>query len=222
MKRRGLSVRDKMDTLNLSFELKEFTESLHQNITNHPESTVYSHGKRAWFGEVRPEVINQIDRQLRKRYGIDDNRMIACVYYPPEKSDTGKYEEKSLRIKENKENVLHRFMISTIHEVCDVSFGSAQSETFDMRPWVSYKVPDMIGGMLSYEFNNDKNLVIPAKKGFRQVRKVKSIDNRHIIVLDYLISERQYEELSQMLNPNKEEQEIDTEGIDDALSSLRN
>tara|TARA_R110000851_G_scaffold289755_3_gene443943 strand:- start:1 stop:684 length:684 start_codon:yes stop_codon:yes gene_type:complete len=222
-KRRGISVRDKMDTFNLSFELKEFLESISDNIVNNPESNVFSHGKRAWFGDVKPEVINQIDRQLRKRYGIENNKLITCVYYPPEKDDNGKVIEKSLSIKENKENVLHRFIISTIHEVCDVTFGVTHPEKFDMRPWVSYKVPEMIGGMLSYDFKNDKNLVIPAKKGFRQVRKMKALDNRHIIVMDYMVSEKEFRELSQLLEKKLEvDHQNNNECVNDAIELLRN
>lgn len=221
MKRKGISVRDKMDTFNLSFELKEFLESISDNLISNPESSVYSHGKRAWFGEVKPEVISQIDRILRKRYNIDDNKLVACVHYPPEKDENGKIIDKKLTIKENKENVLHRFIISTIHEVCDVTFGLTHPESFDMKPWVSYKVPEMIGGMLIYEFKNDKNLVIPAKKGFRQVRKMKALDNRHIIVLDYLVSKKQFEELSQLLNKTKPKTNGKDDNVEDALQSLR-
>ena len=220
MKRRGISVRDKMDTFNLSFDLKELVKRISDNIVENPESNVYSHGKRAWFGDTKPCIINQIDRQLRKRYNIDDNKLITCVYYPPEKDENGKMKEKNLTIKENNENVLHRFIISTIHEVCDVTFGMTHPETFDMRPWVSYKVPEMIGGMLCYDFKNDKNLVIPAKKGFRQVRKMKALDNRHIIVMDYMVSKKQFEELTQMLEKSQEKHKED-ESIDDALESLR-
>ena len=225
MKRRGISVRDKMDTFNLSFDLKEFAESISDNIINNPESNVYSHGKRAWFGDIKPSVINQIDRQLRKRYNITDNKLVTCVHYPPDKDDNGKYKEKKLIIKENKENVLHRFIISTIHEVCDVTFGMTHPETFDMKPWVSYKVPEMIGGMLVYEFKNDKNLVIPAKKGFRQVRKLKALDNRHIIVMDYMVSKKEFEELSRLLEKNTQTEETtivsDDETVDDAIESLK-
>jgi len=224
MKRKGISVRDKMDTFNLTFELKELLESVSDNLINHPESNVYSNGKRAWFGDIKPEVINQIDRQLRKRYSIDDNKLVTCLYYPPDKDDNGKPMEKTLSIKENKENVLHRFIISTIHEVCDVTFGMANPETFDIRPWVSYKVPEMIGGMLVYEFKNDKNLIIPARKGFRQVRKTKALDNRHIIVMDYLISKKQFEELSELLekcDPKSKDTTVEDENIDDALESLK-
>ena len=223
MKRRGISVRNKMDTFNLSFDLKELQESIDKNIINNPESSVFSHGKRAWFKDIKPEVIDQIDSQLRKRYVIgEDSKMIVCVHYPPEKD----CKEKKLIIKENKENVLHRFIISSIQETCDITFGAASSETFEMRPWVSYKIPEMIGGMLSYEFKNDKNLVIPAKKGFRQVRKTKALENRYIIVLDYLISKNQYQELVSMLkdpsgDKNKEPDFSDDENIDDALDNLR-
>ena len=223
MKRRGISVRDKMETLSLSFDQKELLESISDNIINNPESNVYSNGKRAWFKETKPRVINQIDSQLRKRYSIgEDNRSIACVYYPPEKDDNGKIKEKKLTIKENKENVLHRFLISTVHEVCDVTFGMTSSETFDMKSWVSYKVPDMIGGMLVYEFKNDRNLVIPAKKGFRQVRKTKALDTRHIIVLDYLISKKQFEDLTSLIsNTNKTKEGASDQNVEDALESLK-
>ena len=223
MKRRGISVRDKMETFSLSFDQKEFLESISENIVSNPESNVFSNGKRAWFNDVKPTVINQIDSQLRKRYSIDSqNRMIACVHYPPDRDDSGKILQKKLTIKENKENVLHRFLISTIHDVCDVTFGMTVPETFEMRPWVSYKVPDMIGGMLIYEFKNDKNLVIPAKKGFRQVRKSKALDSRHVIVLDYLISKRQYEELTSLISPKKEEKTEEQDvNIEDALESLK-
>lgn len=221
MRKKGISVRDKMDTFNLSFDLKEFLESISNNLINNPESSVYSNGKRAWFGDTKPEIISQIDRQLRKRYSINDNKMVACVHYPPEKDDNGRIIDRKLTIKENKENVLYRFIISTIHEVCDITFNGSEPETFDMKSWVAYKVPEMIGGMLAYDFKNDKNLIIPAKKGFRQVRKIKALDNRHIIVLDYLVSKREFEELSELLKNKKTGRNEKDDNIDEAINSLK-
>ena len=221
MKRRGISVRDKMETFNLSFETKELLESISDNLINNPESNVYSKGKRAWFKETKPTIINQIDRQLRKRYEIDEqNNLVACIHYPPEINDTGKIMEKRLTIKENKQNVLHRFIISTVHETCDVTFGMTSPETFEMRPWNSYKVPEMVGGMLVYEFKNEKNLIIPPKKGFRQVRKSKNIKDRYVIVLDYIISKKQYDELHSLISNKKEENQED-EAITNALEDLK-
>ena len=222
MKRRGMSIKDKIDTFNLSFDTPEFKQSLEEDLVNNTSSSVFSNGKRAWFKESKPLVISQIDAQLRKRYSIGpENNMVACVYYPPERDDSGKFLEKTMTIKENKENVLSRFIISTCHDICEVSFGKTRSEPLELRQWVSNKIPDMIGGMLSYEFKNDKNLVIPARRGFRQVRKTKNTENRYVIVLDYIISHKQYEDLSNMLS-NKEEIEVDEdERIEDALEELR-
>tara|TARA_A100001015_G_scaffold211983_1_gene237686 strand:+ start:790 stop:1458 length:669 start_codon:yes stop_codon:yes gene_type:complete len=221
MKRRTMSLKDKIDTFNLSFDTTEFKQSLEDNLVNFSGSSVYSNGKRAWFKEDKPLVIKQIDAQLRKRYKIgEENKMVACVYYPPEKDDQGKFLEKTTQIKENRDNVLHRFIISTCHDICDASFGKIRSEPLELRQWVSNKIPDMIGGMLSYEFKNDKNLVIPARKGFRQVRKTKNTENRYLIVLDYIISTKQYEELTNMLS-NKEETVEDDDRIEDALEELR-
>ena len=221
--KKGISIKDKLESFSLSFDLKEFQESLDKNIINNPASSVFSNNKRAWFGEVVPGVISQIDTQLRKRYSLTDNKMVACVYYPPEKDESGKVSEKALKISENRQNVLTRFIISSIHEVCDVSFGNTSSEAIEMRAWVSYKVPDMVGGMLSYHFKNDKNLNIPAKKGFRQVRKMKALDKRHILVLDYLISKNQYKELEEMLERKtscNEKVIEEDENVDDAINDL--
>ena len=221
--KKGISIKDKLESFSLSFDLKEFQESLEKNIINNPASSVFSNNKRAWFGEVVPEVVSQIDSQLRKRYSIGENKMVACLYYPPEKEDNGKMSEKSLKISENRQNVMTRFVISSIHEVCNISFGGSSPESIEMRAWVSYKVPDMIGGMLSYEFKNDRNLNIPAKKGFRQVRKMKALDKRHILVLDYLISKNQYKELEEMLGKKIENSERvieEDENVDDAINEL--
>ena len=49
---------------------------------------------------------------------------------------------------------------------------------------------------------------------------MKALDNRHIIVMDYMVSKKQFEELTQMLEKSQEKHKED-ESIDDALESLR-
>ena len=99
------------------------------------------------------------------------------------------------------------------------------------QPWMIIKLVLLVGlyayhfacGKMVADFKNDKNLVIPAKKGFRQVRKMKALDNRHIIVMDYMVSQKQFQELSQMLENKVEiDQQTNDEGVDDALELLRN
>ena len=79
----------------------------------------------------------------------------------------------------------------------------------------------MIGGMLSYNFKNEKNVTIPARKGFRQVRKTKNIEDRHLLVFDYLVSEREMEELSNIFGTkDKDASPVDDPKIADAMREL--
>ena len=103
--------------------------------------------KRAWFKETKPEVINQIDSQLRKRYTIgDDSKMVACVHYPPEKDcKREKIKYQGEQRKRSPSGLL--FPLFKRHVMLHSVLRTAP-ETFEMRPWVSYKIPEMIGGML--------------------------------------------------------------------------
>ena len=222
MRKQGISLKDKLETYHLSFDLEELKKSLDENADKFPESSVYSSGKRAWFKGDLPTSLAQMDRQLRKRFKIgDDNKVVTVLHYPPFTDDSNKPYEKSLLIKENKPNVMSRFLISTTHEVCDVTIGSSQPDTLEFKSWVAIRTPEMIGGMLSYNFSNDKSLVIPAKKGFRQVRKSKKLDSRYIIVFDYLVSKNQLEEINRMLGNAKKEEDGEVDHrITEALKDL--
>ena len=223
MRKQGISLKDKLETYHLSFDLEELKKSLDENADKFPESSVYSSGKRAWFKGDLPTSLAQMDRQLRKRFKIgDDNKVVTVLHYPPFTDDSNKPYEKSLLIKENKPNVMTRFLISTTQEVCDVTIGSASPEKLEFRPWVAVKTPEMIGGMLSYTFSNDRNLVIPPKKGFRQVRKTKKLDSRYIIIFDYLVSKNQLEELNKMFTPEQKQKMVEDPRVLEALKDLQN
>ena len=218
MSRRSISIKDKLDTFHLEFTTKELVDSVDDNIVSHPEASVQSNGKRAWFHGDRPKCIDQLDRQLKRRFGIKSERSVVCLYSPPEKTENG-YKEKNLTINENKGDVIHRVVISTIHETVDVTFGTAFPETLEMKQWVAYKTPDMVGGVLQYRFSNDRRLIIPPKKGFRQVRKTKKLDERYIIVFDYLISKDEMKEIQNLLE--KKGMKTDDGDLDEAMKALR-
>lgn len=220
-KKQGISLKDKLETYHLSFDLEELKKSLDEDLERNASNSVFSNGKRAWFNGNLPTVLEQIDRQIRKRFGIkEDNKLIVVVHYPPEMNEKKKPLQKNLIIKENKPNVMSRFLISTTHEVCDVTIGSSQPDTLEFKSWMAVKTPEMIGGMLSYNFNNDRTLIIPPKKGFRQVRKTKKIESRYVIVLDYLVSKNQLEEINTLLgNKTEKSEEVDTR-ISEALKDL--
>ena len=205
MMKKGISVKDKMDSFHLSFETKELTEGVSNDFIDNPKASVYSNGKRAWFQDHKPDVIKQIDSQLRKRFDIGDNKVSVCLYYPPERDSNKNFKEKKLIIKDGNQNVFSRVIVSTISETTNISYGKMSGESIELRPWVAYKSPPMIGGMLTYTFDNSSSVVIPAKKGFRQVRKSKKIDSRHVLVFDYMVSTNDMNQIAQALSGGKGE-----------------
>lgn len=228
-KKNKISIKDKIDSFHLSFETPELVEDVSNDFVENPKSSIYSNGKRAWFNEHKPKIINQIDYQLRKKFQLGDNKVVVCLYYPPEKGENNKFIDKKLVIKDSKPNVSSRILISTSLELSEVSFQNSEPDSIELKPWVAYKSPSVIGGMLTYTFQNNNNIVIPAKKGFRQVRKSKNINNRHILVFDYLISGDEMKKLtetmaSNMLSTKSDNigKEIDEETLHDAMSQLKN
>ena len=205
MMKKGISVKDKMDSFHLSFETKELTEGVSNDFIDNPKTSIYSNGKRAWFQDHKPDVIKQIDSQLRKRFDIGDNKVSVCLYYPPERDSNKNFKEKKLIIKDGNQNVLSRVIVSTIGETTNISYGKMSGESIELKSWVAYKSPPMIGGMLTYTFDNSSSVVIPAKKGFRQVRKSKKIDSRHVLVFDYMVSTNDMNQIAQVLSGGKGE-----------------
>ena len=223
IKKNGISLKNKLETFHLSFELEELKKSIEENLEKNPSASVSSHNKKAWFNGNFPTSIEQMDRQLRKRFSIGEkNKCVSVVYYPPEFDTNNKPCEKILEINQNKSNVITRFVISTIQEICDVTIGSHEPDKLELRPWVAYKTPEMIGGMLSYTFSNEKSLIIPPRKGFRQVRKTKNVSNRYLIILDYLVSKEELQELKNLLEPNKPEDFGKDTNVLEALKELDN
>jgi len=228
-KKSAISIKDKMDSFHLSFSTSELSENVSNDFIENPKSSVYSNGKRAWFKEHKPKVINQIDSQLRKKFEIkEENNLIVCMYYPPEKDENNRFLEQTLVIKDSKPNISSRIIISTTNELTDISFQNSHPEMMELKPWVAYQSPSMIGGMLTYTFQNKNNFVIPPKKGFRQVRKSKNINNRHILVFDYMLSGDEMKKMTEAMvsnfskNPNEKLTETDTKSLEDAINELRN
>lgn len=213
--KKGISLKDKMDSYNLGYTTKELLESVEENVSSNPESSIFSNGKRAWFKDVRPKVLSQIDIELRKYFNISEtNKSTVCLYYPPN------MDEKTMIIKDRNENVINRILVSTIREYPEISIGNLQGEVVTLNSWTAYKSPNMIGGMLNYSFSNSKSYVTPAKKGFRQVRKTKNVCDRYVLVFDYLINKEDLLQLGESLkNLSTSSKKIDKD-VEDAISNL--
>lgn len=198
IKRNQLNLRNKINSFSLSFDTDEFKKNVEDNIHSHA-SSVLGKERRAWFKEPRPSIVNEIDQQLRKYFDIkEDNKLIFSMYYPPKMVD-GKFLNKETIIKSNKESVFNRIIICTITEQVEMTLGKAIGEKLLMSPWVAYQSPPLVGGMIDYIFKNKNHMLLEAKKGFRSTRRSKKIEDRYILMFDYLVSQNDMDVLSNML-----------------------
>lgn len=207
-----VSIKDKFKSFGLSFETKEFLDNIDENIHNSADSSIEANGRRAWLKENKPQVVNEIDNQLRKYFDIDaKNKLVFSLYKPPEEVN-GKFKEPELKVKDQNENILTRIIISTINEQVGLSFSGSQEENMLLKSWEAYQTPPLFGGLLEYTFPNKKNIVIEARKGFRTVKRSKKINERYILVFDYMITKKDLELLSNSLkniDPSKSGDDFD-------------
>ena len=198
IRQKQLKLKDKFKTFSLSFETKELLESIDDNVNNTTASVV-DDKRRAWFREPYPPVVLEIDTQLRKQFNIsDDNKLVFSLYTPPQLVD-GKFKEKITKISNKKEDIFNRIIISTVMEQVSMGFGKSIEEKMVMKPWEAYQPPPLVGSILEYSFENKKHMHLEARKGFRSIRRSKKIEDRHILVFDYLVCEQDMARLGEML-----------------------
>ena len=206
LKKRQLSFKEKINSFNLSFNTEEFLEDIDNNVHSSSNS-VLGKERRAWFKAPYPSIVTEIDKQLRNYFNInEDNKLIFSLYHPPKKID-GKFVEKETIIKNQKDNIFNKIIISTVPEQVEITLGSSQGEKLNMTSWTAYQSPPLVGGMLDYIFENKRHMQMEAKKGFRSIRRSKKIDNRYILMFDYLVSEKDMDILGNILKMKPEQKD---------------
>jgi hypothetical protein len=219
-----LNFKNKFESYSLSYKTDEFVNKLEDDIDQHP--FLLTEGRKTWF-KKKPEIINEIDRQLRKQFKIkDNNEMVFSLYLPPEQKD-GKILKKETLISDQKENVLTRIIISTIDEYLQISAMGKESDKIKFSQWTAYQTPPLIGGILKYKFENSKYVTLPARKGFRSMRKTKPISKRYIFLFDYIVNDEDLNELSKTIDKfstksNHKMEDISKDDLESALRMLKN
>lgn len=186
-----LNIKDKLKDFKMCYTITELHECLHNLEDNN--SGIFSHEKRAWFkNNNKPKMIKNIDEQLKIAFNINKKaESVICIYYPSTK-------KKNLVIKDQNKNILNRVVISSINELANLSFATS-SEQIEFKNWTAYLLPDLISSFLSLEFDNNKITKTLERKGYRSKKMKKDIDNRYIIVIDYILQSNEMEKLSSNL-----------------------
>lgn len=213
MYKKQLNIKDKFDSYCLSFTTQELLEQVGKDVTE-PNSFLVE-DQRVWVKEQKPEILKEIDSQLRKRYNIGNNKVAISLYYPPSEK------KNNTVVKESKKNILTRFIITTMTDKPSISYGGAEGQSMEFRSWTAYKCPDVVGSSLKYEFDNSSTYTTEARKGFRKMKRSKNVRNRYILVFDYMISKNDLSFLTEQLKPIAEKANISQDEIENAISSLK-
>jgi hypothetical protein len=136
-----------------------------------------------WIKE-KPASVTAMDTHIRKTFEIPSGgMMVFTLYQPPEKGDS------NVVLKKPKQRLFSRVLVTTIAESPQVSIMNRKNETMKMKSAEAYSVPHPVNNMVEFEFDNKRTLIVPARKGFRQQRMTKKVENRYILVFDYIYTD---------------------------------
>ena len=125
-----------------------------------------------------------MDESIRKAFDVPKEfKMVFRLYKPPEGSNPEPILSKPSR------KMGQRVVISTIPESPSINLGHGKTQVFKMKAGEAYSIPYPINNMITVEFDNNRTLIIPARKGFRQQRRTKRVDKRYIMIFDYVYTD---------------------------------
>ena len=164
-----------MDSYCLNFENTELQESLKDN-----RHYIYDGKRKTWIRE-HPEIVLEIDSQLRKYFDIKDVRKLVFSLY--ELKDVTRL----FRIHDPKENVVNRIVISTSER----DFKTNKGKIFHFNSWEAYNVPQKINDPITL-------YVDKIKANFRESVKTKT--SEMVLVFEYMFNPKEFDNLLESLD----------------------
>lgn len=187
---RNMSVSSMFPSVSLFFDINKIMEDRTGSIQPEPQRLV-------WLKD-KPQHIDVLDKFIRSKFEIPlSSKMVFSLYLPP----TGK--DKSLFIKKSQHKLISRVFISTIAESPEIVIGR-KTEKMKMKTNEAYNIPYPVNSMMTIDFDNSRTLIIPARKGFRQQKMTKKIENRYIMMLDYVYTDDIKEAISELTGKDEE------------------
>lgn len=181
-----------MESYSLSFETKEFIEGLEGD-----NNFIVSKDRKAWLRKY-PEIVKEIDIQIRKFFNINDKReLVFSLYQFGEDS-------KNIQIHQQTQSVVNRVIISTSEDEMKTTRG----KTYPMAKWEAYEIPQKFRDKVDIFFSNK----IKIKNDFRGLRQRKKDKNRYVLVFEYIFNRSEVADLIDKLTgvDVEEDLEIDT------------
>lgn len=186
-----------MESYSLAFETEELIKDINGN-----KNYFQSGNRKAWLNNY-PLIIQEIDIQLRKYFEIPDDRKMVFSFYP-----LNNIKENSLKVHQEKENVINRIVISTINDEIKTNKG----KNYLINSWEAYMMPS------KFKFSTDIyfNKKIKLKNTKLRQRKINTNNERYILIFEYIFNRN---EINKILNFDNFKQDID---VDDSVNSFLN
>ena len=198
---RNLSVSSMFPTSTLFYDIHKIKQLRVGSIEPEPRRLV-------WIKE-KPQLIDLLDNHLRKTFTMpSEGKMVFTLYEPPEKGDHNVVIKKP----KPKQKLFNRIIVSTISESPELCLMNKKKETMKMKSGEAYAIPYPVNGMAEIEFDNKRTLIIPARKGFRQQRTTKRVENRYIMVFDYIYTDEIKQAVSELTGKDEEIRGYDRPG----------
>ena len=187
---RNMSISSLLPSISLYFDINKIKENRTGSIEPYTDRLV-------WLKD-KTDSINVLDTFLRSKFNIPiQSKMVFSLYLPPSTKD------KTLKIEKSKHKLISRILISTISESPEIVLGQKR-EKLKMKTNEAYNIPYPVNSMMSIEFDNSRTLIIPARKGFRQQKMTKKVENRHIMMFDYVYTDEIKEAINELTGKDEE------------------
>jgi hypothetical protein len=187
-----------MESYNLAFDNQELIDGLRTST-----SFIKSKDRKAWMKDF-PQIVEEMDSQLRKYFEIPKDRKLVFSLYPFDQSTSN-----TVKIHPEKENVVNRVIIST----SDDQMKTSRGKVYDMNSWEAYMVPG------KFKFNTDIyfDKKVKMKTNFRGLRQRKKDPNRFVLVFEYVFNQSEISQFINSLSNNNNESDIE---IDESVDSF--
>lgn len=191
-------------SLSLYFDIDKIKGDISNSIKPEP-------GRLVWL-KSKNSHIDALDKYMREKFQIPaESRMVFSLYLPPSGKD------KTLFIKKSQHKLVSRVLVSTIAESPEIVIGR-KTEKMKMKQNEAYNIPYPASAMMTIEFDNSRTLIIPARKGFRQLKMTKKVENRYIMMMDYVYVDTIKEAINELTNKDEELRGYDNTDNDDQKS----
>lgn len=145
---------------------------------------IYGGDRLAWIKNF-PQIVLEIDEQLRKNFEIDSSRKLTFSYYDMQDKN------KVVKIHDQKGQVVNRIVICSKNRLLKDNKG----KKYQCQEWEAYEIPQVL--------NNDKILYIERQsknKEFRNVTEDKSTKDDMVLVFEYNFNQKELDKLFKVLS----------------------